>query len=198
MSVIHIPPSLDKPHVIRHYVSYNKSWQQQEAENCIFVRNGTNSVRASKYDIELMFYDRKNITPEYDIHCSFHRDNCEFSFTSANQICFLVDMTIENLGRRPLALSTAWLTIDIENDKENILSLRINPNFAGTNLIVRNGEIWNGKVQFFSAVMPESARAEQNRMRDFYNSYRRRMHIHPLEIRMANGSTISARITGIT
>ncbi|MEO5600855.1 MAG: RNA-binding domain-containing protein [Cyclobacteriaceae bacterium] len=65
LSVIHIPPSIDKPHVIKKYITYETDGQaKKEEDNKIWVRKNSQTFTASKYDIDLMYYDRKNILPD--------------------------------------------------------------------------------------------------------------------------------------
>ena len=68
LSVLHIPPTLEKPIVILNYQKFHKdkSIKDEEAHR-IFIRKGTAIYPASKYDLELMFYDRKNIQPDYEL-----------------------------------------------------------------------------------------------------------------------------------
>lgn len=60
ISILHFPPSLDKPHIIRRYVS-DKGY---EFENEIFVRHATGAKRAKKYDLDLMYAEKRSIVIE--------------------------------------------------------------------------------------------------------------------------------------
>lgn len=74
--IIHIPPSIDKPHVIRLYHTFEKNGKiKKEEHQKIFVRRITSTIPAGKNDLELMYYDRKNFIPEYKILTSFKRSN---------------------------------------------------------------------------------------------------------------------------
>ena len=55
LSVINIPPSIDKPHVIRNYITINNKGEQKTEVNKVFVKKGTTTQTAGKNDYELMF-----------------------------------------------------------------------------------------------------------------------------------------------
>jgi Putative DNA-binding domain len=114
ISVLHIPPSLDKPHVIRNYQTFDKNNNLvKEEQHRIFVRKNTSTYPASKYDIELMFYDRKNIIPDYKVLCSFHTDTLKISESGTQsypdpkkitEVTAEMNLVFENLGKRPVAI----------------------------------------------------------------------------------------------
>jgi hypothetical protein len=71
IDVLHIPPSLNKPHVIKKHKTYTKDNQiKMQEENRILVRKTTGIYPATKYDLELMYYDRKNVISEYEIYAT--------------------------------------------------------------------------------------------------------------------------------
>ena len=70
MSILHIPPSFDKPHLIKNY----KNEKGREEQHRIFVRHGSTTRLANKYDIDFMNYDKKNLVPEYRINLSSYVD----------------------------------------------------------------------------------------------------------------------------
>src|SRR5689334_13018600 len=93
LSILQIPPSLSKPHVITLH---------RNEQNRIFVRKGTSTWPASKQDLELMFYDRKNIVPEYEIHCTYSVPS--INATINDELAFKFYLHVENSGRRPVAI----------------------------------------------------------------------------------------------
>lgn len=124
VSVIHIPPSVDKPHVIRSYQVIDKNGNTREEHHKIFVRKGTSTYPASKYDIELMFYDRKNLVPDYKVLCSFPVTTLNLSVSShysdGKQVVSAVkasmNLILENLGRRPIAVIGAEVSFSMYPD----------------------------------------------------------------------------------
>jgi hypothetical protein len=120
LSVIHIPPSLDKPHVIRNHLT-NLDVSPKPNPNKIFVRKATGTYEATKADIELMFYDRKNIIPDYKLTTSVHLKSWNLECTGQHYtkplivhgISLDVVLTIENVGRRPVALTKGIFSVKI-------------------------------------------------------------------------------------
>jgi hypothetical protein len=98
-SVFMIPPSLEKPHIIGLYISST----DKETQNFIPVKKNTAIYPANRSDIEFMYYDRKNVEPEYAmdiltynplISLSGTRDDFNMSF----QLC------LQNYGRKPITI----------------------------------------------------------------------------------------------
>ena len=151
VSVLHIPPSIDKPHVIRNYQSFDKSGNAKEEQHRIFVRKGTSTYPASKNDIELMFYDRKNIIPDYRILCSYHVDTLsinansfhngsvrEITETKAN-----MGLVFENLGRRPVAIIEVKLSFTLFEDPSplEVMDFETGYEYRGSEIIVQPNQI---------------------------------------------------------
>ena len=62
LSVLHIPPAWEKPFFIRNYQTFDKQNKiKKEYHQKVFVRKNTGTFAASKYDIDLMYYDRKTL-----------------------------------------------------------------------------------------------------------------------------------------
>jgi hypothetical protein len=126
LGVLHIPPSIDKPHVIRNYKTF-KGPDQVPNEHRIFTRKGTSTRIATKYDIDLMYYDQKNIQAEYELYVSFSAQNISFyqpietqNLTVPIPIRFRVTLYIENTGRRPVSITALTFTIsEYEDPSEN-------------------------------------------------------------------------------
>ncbi len=57
LSIIHIPTTLHKPHIILRYYSP----ANQKFDNEIFVRNGSGTSIAAKSDLDRMYWERGNI-----------------------------------------------------------------------------------------------------------------------------------------
>lgn len=111
ISVIEIPPSIDKPHVIRHYVSK----KGHESKNMIFVKNSTSTIVANKYHLDKMYYDRKNIKPEYLAYLTSPMRGFQASKNvNTNKTNFNQHFYIENIGLRPICVSKMLLICDFE------------------------------------------------------------------------------------
>ncbi|SIO53673.1 AlbA family DNA-binding domain-containing protein [Chitinophaga niabensis] len=125
LGVLHIPPSLHKPHLIRNYQTFDKNGLiKSEVEQRIFVRKNTGTFPATKYDLELMYYDRKNIIPEYELHVTIdlkipdigpsrHLQNGKYHCIG---VTASINFTFENTGRRPLSFKFLELTMALYED----------------------------------------------------------------------------------
>lgn len=193
LSVIHIPPSIDKPHVIKKYVTYENDGQiKKEEDNKIFVRKNSRVFTASKYDIDLMYYDRKNIEPDYELYSNYHLKATLFNINSDNRLYLTTSLTIENSGRRPVAISSITLTIEFgtEDSVESFVMLS-DPKFVVNNLIIKSGEISNERVDFISKNPQQfQDNPTRNMKQQYYNQEKRNMKYSNLEVTLANGTSI--------
>ncbi|WP_457618175.1 AlbA family DNA-binding domain-containing protein [Lutibacter sp.] len=115
-----IPPSLDKPHVIRHYVSKNG----YERENYIPIRKTTRVFPATRSDIDFMYYDRKNIEPEYALELKTYNPKIDFnSFSSGSSLTAKLQVCFLNFGRKPIAIVNSELLINKIEQNKNTISL---------------------------------------------------------------------------
>jgi Predicted transcriptional regulator containing an HTH domain and an uncharacterized domain shared with the mammalian protein Schlafen len=138
--IIHIPPSIDKPHVIRLYQSFDKDGNIKKVEDQkIFVRKGSTTRPAGKNDLELMYYDRKNIIPEYKILSSFKRDDF---LINTNRVALIATphISFENLGRRPICISSIKLNFQQYEDASGVEILEFESS-ALLNYTVQPGEL---------------------------------------------------------
>ena len=122
ISVVVIPPSLDKPHVIKNYIKYDKHNKKiSERDNYIPVRHGTTVGPANKTDIEYMYYDRKNIVPDYKLAFLPIEQKPIINQKSKRNDTWLTitkRFIVQNIGRYPVAISKAHLKL--ENLKPSI------------------------------------------------------------------------------
>lgn len=151
ISIIHIPPSIDKPHVITNYQTFDKDGKiKKEDQHRIFVRKGTSTFPASKYDIELMFYDRKNIIPEYKIQTSLRCKDVSLTVHGKENtsLHLTLPVTFENLGMRPVSIVRTFLDLFLFDDasKDEIISLE-----CDTTITIQPGRIKNVYLNFHSS-----------------------------------------------
>ena len=152
LSVIHLPPSIDKPHVIHKFKRFDRDGvKTSEEANRIFVRKLTTNSIATRSDIELMYYDRKNVIPEYEIATSFSLGTV-ITNTGDTHASMEFIITIENLGRRPVAIDEISFELQFlfrgitEFDK---LSFRAN--LIGDPICLQPGNIRSQRVKFLSS-----------------------------------------------
>lgn len=144
LSVIHIPPSFDKPHVIRKY----KSRGGKEEEQRVFIRNGTSTRIANKYDFDFISYDRKNNLPEYLVHISTSIVGYSFKHLGQEHIELTMNLTFENNGLRPVAINEILLEITINDKTENFKSYlnkqeQLNQHIKVSNFVIQPATIHN-------------------------------------------------------
>lgn len=126
VSIIHIPSSFSKPVVIKNYQTFHDNGSiKKEIEHCIWVRKGTSIHHATKYDLEMMYYDRKNIIQEEKLEF-YVKTPIDFR---AQQIAFQV--LIQNYGIRPVAITEATLEFGEETNRTAIPSVALYEIFQG-------------------------------------------------------------------
>jgi hypothetical protein len=114
LSVLHIPPAWEKPFFIRNYQTFTKTKKvKKEYHQKVFVRKNTGTFSATKYDIDLMYYDRKNIEPDYRVFMNIFK----VSFLPLEQI-ISIKFTVENAGKRPIAIVDYSLILGLSQHKE--------------------------------------------------------------------------------
>ena len=114
VSVLEVPPSLDKPHVIGLY----ETPSGQTVQNYVPVRKSTGIFPASKYDYEYMMYDRKNIEPDYAIEAFLAQAPVFVRMRDEAYLDLDVSLAFLNHGRRPIAIMSSELHIgsDLSED----------------------------------------------------------------------------------
>ena len=107
ISVMIVPPSLDKPHIISKYYSKNG----QEIQNYIPVKKLTGVFPASRSDLEFMYYDRKNIEPEFALEILLYKPKLLIN-SSYNEINIDFQLCFQNYGRKPITIVDIKINID--------------------------------------------------------------------------------------
>lgn len=105
ISVIHIQPSLTKPHILPFY----KDKTGKESRHITFIRNGTKTDLATKEDFERMYMDRTNIFIDHKLQLSLDKSTLDIKLIPLDQtaktLYLKANIHVENLGTRPMALS---------------------------------------------------------------------------------------------
>jgi hypothetical protein len=130
IGVFIIPPSLDKPHIISYYLSK----KGKEIINYIPVKKTTGIHPANRSDIELMYYDRKNIEPEYALNIKAYQPQLVIN-ASNNELKIDFQICFQNYGRKPITIVEVFLRISeiIKEGLPNTLELQLvhyNLNFS--------------------------------------------------------------------
>jgi hypothetical protein len=151
ITILHIPPSFDKPHVIRNYTS--KSGKSEEHR--VFVRTGTTTRIATKYDLDFIAYDRKNHIPEYSLFVSTSLASMYPMHTGTKNVDLNIGLIIENNGLRPVAISQIVLTFYYESKSISFVSVTnkeepYNNNIKVSNIIIQPASIKNCSALVFT------------------------------------------------
>jgi len=114
LSVIHLPPFLKKPVLVRYYKKKTKAGIKEEEQRA-FIRKNTRTHYANKNDLDLMYFEREYLKPEYeyDINLLGARVGSTSATTpTGRKRNNRVDMgiNIENIGRRSIVVSEIMLT----------------------------------------------------------------------------------------
>lgn len=113
ITVIKVPPSLEKPHVMGVFTTYKNNKPSGQRENFIPIRYGASIFPANHTDLEYMYYDRKNIMHDYDISV-LPLDN-RFAVNVGRKIENFITVTmrflLQNIGIHPIAISNVRLQI---------------------------------------------------------------------------------------
>jgi hypothetical protein len=123
IGVFIIPPSLEKPHVISYYLSK----KSKEIINYIPVKKTTGIHPATRSDIEFMYYDRKNIEPEYALEIKSYKPQLVIN-TSQNELRIDFQICFQNYGRKPITIVELILHITeiLKEGLPNTLDLKLN------------------------------------------------------------------------
>jgi hypothetical protein len=198
LGILHIPPSIDKPHVIRSYRTINKRGDEREELHKIFVRKNSQTFPASKYDLDLMYYDRKNVVPEYQLISSFNTEafkNRLNELTGKNPLIIEVVISIENTGRRPVSISSFNLQLSLFSDPSpgEILSLQTSVGSAGNPKVIQAGMLVVMTV-FFTSNQTFTRELGQ----EYFYNLKRQLHqtqIKDLTINLTSGKVILSELT---
>jgi hypothetical protein len=118
VTVIEIPRSTDKPHVMYEYATAKASHV-----NYVPVKKGSRIDPAGKFDLDAMYFDNMKSVPEYalDIKVPGGRTSVDVK-QNATRLEFSV--TFENYGRKPLIVKRGALVVppnrpyDIKSEEE--------------------------------------------------------------------------------
>lgn len=121
LNVLIINKSFAKPHVIKKYIRYknNKNGEPKEThlDNFIPIRKESKIVTANKYDLDAMYYDRKNILFERKIYISL------FSFEKGDLRDPSIAVSIENIGLRSASIVNLELKV-VDVNSNNIITCK--------------------------------------------------------------------------
>ena len=182
LSVLHIPPTLEKPILITNYQKFNKdgTLKPEGEQQRVFVRKGTSTMIANKYDLEMMFYDRKNIQPDYEleldiVRVKFFDTDSDGGRLIKNAFRFNINFNYENLGRKSISVQNLVLSIKTTS-------------FSAESQFYRGGETWaRGEVKGTGDYYFRFPYEDRNFLIEA--AYRKDMELS-LQIEMSNGKRL--------
>jgi hypothetical protein len=113
LTILHLPPSMEKPHVIRNIATKTGDIPHQ-----IFIRKGSVNERATKNDLDIMYLERPSILVEKRVGLTVKASASSFRETSIeykNQLGLTIGIFIENLGFKPFVIDTIHFMISVGN-----------------------------------------------------------------------------------
>jgi len=192
LNVIHIPPSIDKPHLIVNYQTFTKDGKSRSEKERIFVRKNTDSLIASRHDIELMYYDRKNIIPEYELSAYYPRNNISFlSGYGEIQFRLRTPLTLENTGRRPVAISSMELKIGPYKDEMFFFETF---SYKENNLLISPKGIYNGGIEFLCHTIFHYNNEKMVKLMSEMYQNRKHLEVSDLTIKLVTGHILSIKL----
>jgi hypothetical protein len=205
LSVIHIPPSIDKPHVIRNYQTFDRNGNiAKEEQHKIFVRKNTSTHPASKNDLELMFYDRKNIMPDYKLICNSHFSSINLSISShddgtrrvVDKIKGSINFIFENIGRRPIAIRQIQISLSLYDnpDERDQLLLSTDSLYQNDAIVIHPNEIKVMNVIFIGGHYNYFSFSDIERNVHELNSAKKHIKASPVRLTLVNGEIITTNL----
>jgi hypothetical protein len=147
ITIVHIPPTLDKPHVIRMHKTATI-----EYPNEIFIRVGSTNERASKHDLDLMYAEKENVQIDRKAYCSISRQLTSFTIRDQFTFSLATYLTIENGGFRPLAIQEICIYTKNTFSREDPFVFR-SERLGNPNFVLNPNEIGNVAKDFFLNIL---------------------------------------------
>ncbi len=194
LSIIHIPASLDKPHVIRNYKSYHSDGKEKQSlQNVIFVRKNTRRDFATRYDLDLMMWDNKNITPEYRIIPSFNTETIHFTQYDDEIPKCILSLTLENIGKRPVGIIQMELKIKFLENARFFDEMLFSLNRKEQAILIQSGAMWTGRVELNS--ISNMDKTSSKKLIESFKQNKMYLKFTPLTMTLSTGKTIKSELT---
>lgn len=107
ITVLEVPPSNEKPHVISLYTAP----RGDERQNFVPIRKNTGIFPAAKWDFDHMVYDNKNVEPDYALTLLQHNHRAVFNADS-NRIVATLTLALQNFGAKPVGVVSGGLHME--------------------------------------------------------------------------------------
>jgi len=117
ISIIVIPPSLNKPHVITEYKEKEVTYLNE-----IFVRQGSTNQRASKGDLDYMYAEKTSLIIDKQLSGTIWKSSIS-KVTNKTPFSIQPDLIIENIGTKSIAIH--HLTFELAFDDKDVFGLPV-------------------------------------------------------------------------
>jgi hypothetical protein len=199
--IIHIPPSFDKPHVIKNYQTFHKSTSdiKSNEDHKIFIRRVSSTYPASKFDLELMYYDRKNIIPDYSIISTLPLTSIVIGLTPYTNemydISGFLTIILENVGRRPVSIIGFTFVFSTYEDASPSEQIELNSlsEYISNPIIIQSGQISNAIIKL-SSKKTKASWTLQNILEDFESPRLKHVKVIKYVITLSDGKQIESSI----
>jgi hypothetical protein len=199
LNVLHFPPSLDKPHVIRLHRTWSKDGVMRQEPQRVYHRIGSRTVEADKYAIDLMYYDRKNVEPEYKVYGTIAQSTIKFSNIMDYRISnnrsigaqLALHIGFENVGKRTIAVKGVTAIVP------NMLTVAFDEQlyFTGYYTDARQVVLRSGDIAFnaYELISNATRNNHMDSVDQFLEGLNKTSHSLPitLQIEMINGTSIN-------
>lgn len=193
LSVIHIPPSMDKPHLIRNYQTFHKDGGVKNSyQNISLVRKNTRTDFSTRYDLDLMLWDNRNVVPDFRILSSYHIESIVFRQLGEDTPKCEIFLTLENTGKRPVGIVSMRIKFKLFQDSYTHEEIEFVINSKQFNIIIPPGSIWNKDV-----VMMSSSHLDKTtsmKLVEEFNLSKKTLISNPLQIKLSTGKTIESEL----
>ncbi|MBM3404213.1 MAG: hypothetical protein FJY10_04915 [Bacteroidetes bacterium] len=194
LSIIHIPPSMDKPHIIRNYKTYHPNGKEKNSyQNISLVRKNSRTDFSTRYDLDLMLWDNKNVIPEYRILSSYNVESIHFVEHNETSYRCIIYLTLENTGGRPVGINHMKVKFKLFEDSSSDEEITFEVKFKHENIIIPTGNIWNKRVDMFSSLL-KMDKIKLSWLIGELNKNRKYFFCSPLFLTLSTGISIESEL----
>lgn len=198
ISVLHIPESANKPHVIRQFIRSSKAEKEGRAEeHRIFIRKNTSVNCASRQDLDRMYRERyEAIEPDLDLNLSIQRASVSLLINEEDDRLLLqCNLYVENYGRKTALIREIIMNVlipDQYTNQDEIITFYHRPD--STSIRVEK------KFSFIAVFLSKSERKfhndiERRRFRDSYSQITGKLSFQDGRLILSNGTEMKVDVS---
>lgn len=196
ISVLHIPESANKPHVIKQFMRFSKSDKEGRPEDHrIFIRKNTSVNCASRGDLDRMYRERYGELEDYEVDVSLDLAKTVINIHSGSlggqNLVIEGNFYFENRGKKSITISSMEVLVKIPWQNEEYHEYQMT--YAGPvpEISIETQNDYSGRLKFTS---DRSLRflnnVVRNRQLECYRQLKDKIEFLDLEIFLPNGKSI--------